>query len=90
MKLSLFIADLIQAVGTVLDIKWINEGKVHIGSFCTAQGMPHVHASADWHSSWRLGVIQQLGETPVAMNTLVCLPYDIIKTATYGFPAIRL
>lgn len=33
--MSLFCADLIQAVGTVMDIKWIMGGKVRTGSFCT-------------------------------------------------------
>jgi len=36
--LSLFTSDLIQALGAVLDIKWVHEGKVYTGSYCTAQG----------------------------------------------------
>ncbi|KAK0195075.1 hypothetical protein F5146DRAFT_1109451 [Armillaria mellea] len=59
--LSLFFADLIQALGAVLDIKWINEGKVETGSFCTAQG-----------------IIQQLGETGVAITTLIIALYTFI------------
>ncbi|KAI0040915.1 hypothetical protein FA95DRAFT_1646065 [Auriscalpium vulgare] len=50
--LSLFSLDLIQALGTVVDVKWVRLGKVYSGSFCTAQG-----------------VIQQFGETGVAMTT---------------------
>jgi hypothetical protein len=50
----LFFADLVQALGAVMDVKWVNDGKVEIGNFCTAQG-----------------VIQQLGETGVAITTLV-------------------
>ncbi|KII92419.1 hypothetical protein PLICRDRAFT_89020 [Plicaturopsis crispa FD-325 SS-3] len=50
--LSLFASDLIQAMGTVLDVKWAHAGKLENGSFCTAQG-----------------VVQQLGETSVAMAT---------------------
>ncbi|KAK0213163.1 hypothetical protein DFS33DRAFT_101077 [Desarmillaria ectypa] len=59
--LSLFFADLIQALGAVLDIKWINEGKVETGPFCTAQG-----------------IIQQLGETGVAITTLIIALYTFI------------
>ncbi|KAA1473968.1 hypothetical protein DENSPDRAFT_840507 [Dentipellis sp. KUC8613] len=36
--LSLFCSDLVQALGGVLDVKWINEGKVYSGTFCSAQG----------------------------------------------------
>ncbi|KAJ6594294.1 hypothetical protein B0H19DRAFT_1094861 [Mycena capillaripes] len=52
--LALFFADLIQALGAVLDVHWISLGKVHTGAFCTAQG-----------------VVQQLGETAVALTTLL-------------------
>lgn len=37
--LSLFASDLIQALGAVMDIKWVNEGKVYTGGYCTAQGV---------------------------------------------------
>ncbi|KAJ7745447.1 hypothetical protein DFH07DRAFT_748882 [Mycena maculata] len=53
LMLSLFIADLIQAIGAVMDIRWVHSGRVEIGAFCTAQG-----------------VVQQLGETSVALTTL--------------------
>ncbi|KAJ7693375.1 hypothetical protein B0H17DRAFT_1059942 [Mycena rosella] len=52
--LSLFVADLIQAIGAVMDVHWVHNGKVEVGSFCTAQG-----------------VVQQLGETSVAITTLM-------------------
>ncbi|KAF8971116.1 hypothetical protein BDZ97DRAFT_2054852 [Flammula alnicola] len=51
---SLFSADVLQAIGAVMDIRWIQQGKVEVGRFCNAQG-----------------VIQQLGETGVAMTTLM-------------------
>ncbi|KAF7972377.1 hypothetical protein HWV62_18086 [Athelia sp. TMB] len=38
MVLSLFTFDLIMAMGHVLDIRWINEGKIYVGGYCTAQG----------------------------------------------------
>jgi len=52
--LSLFIADLIQALGGVMNVKWVHDQRVYQGGFCTAQG-----------------AIQQLGETIVALVTLV-------------------
>ncbi|KAF6763249.1 hypothetical protein DFP72DRAFT_801331 [Ephemerocybe angulata] len=36
---SLFLADLIQSIGTVLNAKWVSQGKVEVGEFCTAQGV---------------------------------------------------
>ncbi|KAJ6521955.1 hypothetical protein DFH09DRAFT_212956 [Mycena vulgaris] len=54
LMLSLFVADLLQALGAVVDVRWVHSGKVEVGSFCTAQG-----------------VIQQLGETSVAITTLM-------------------
>ncbi|TFY64241.1 hypothetical protein EVG20_g6012 [Dentipellis fragilis] len=36
--LSLFCLDFVQALGSVLDVKWVNEGKVYSGTFCSAQG----------------------------------------------------
>ena len=35
---SLFIFDILMALGRVTDVKWIHEGKVYVGSYCTAQG----------------------------------------------------
>lgn len=37
-QLSLFMSDLVHATGTVMDIKWVNEGKLSTGTFCTTQG----------------------------------------------------
>ncbi|KAJ7835958.1 hypothetical protein B0H13DRAFT_2107597 [Mycena leptocephala] len=37
--LSLFTADLFQSLGVVMDVQWINDGIVHAGSLCTAQGV---------------------------------------------------
>ncbi|KAF6763251.1 hypothetical protein DFP72DRAFT_1060423 [Ephemerocybe angulata] len=36
---SLFLADLIQSIGAVLNAKWVSQGKVEVGEFCTAQGV---------------------------------------------------
>ncbi|KAG5638054.1 hypothetical protein H0H81_002088 [Sphagnurus paluster] len=59
--LSLFCADFVQALGAVMDIKWIHQGVTEIGPYCTAQG-----------------VIQQLGETGVAITTLLIAIYTFI------------
>jgi hypothetical protein len=72
-QLSLFIADFIQALGAVVNVKWVNEGKVFIGPYCTAQGLPQPLRNVQYAFLWlaTLGVIQQLGETVVAITTLV-------------------
>ncbi|KAF8160646.1 hypothetical protein B0H34DRAFT_838433 [Crassisporium funariophilum] len=36
---SLFFADVLQAIGAVMDIKWVQDGKVEVGGFCDAQGI---------------------------------------------------
>ncbi|KAI4521532.1 hypothetical protein GGG16DRAFT_86885 [Schizophyllum commune] len=37
--LNLFFSDLVQALGAVMDIRWIHNGVVKTGGFCTAQGV---------------------------------------------------
>ncbi|KAJ7188924.1 hypothetical protein C8R46DRAFT_878372 [Mycena filopes] len=39
LMLSLFVGDLVQAVGAVMDIQWVHSGVVSAGPFCTAQGV---------------------------------------------------
>lgn len=64
--------DLIQALGSVLDMKWVNEGKVYTGPYCTAQGTKtSSHAETLVLTSDDLGVIQELGECGVAISTTV-------------------
>jgi hypothetical protein len=37
-----FLGDAIQALGAIVgNIKWVNEGKVDVGAYCTAQGKSH-------------------------------------------------
>jgi len=38
LQFSLICADIVQAIGMVLNLKWVIEGKVEIGVFCNAQG----------------------------------------------------
>jgi len=37
-QLSLFFADLLQAIGSVMDLKWVVNGHLEVGEFCSAQG----------------------------------------------------
>ena len=37
-QLSLFIGDLLQAIGSVMDLKWVGSGHLEVGQFCSAQG----------------------------------------------------
>lgn len=39
LQLSLFLADLLQAIGAAIDARWAHTGTVRIGPLCTAQGM---------------------------------------------------
>ncbi|KAF8199813.1 hypothetical protein K438DRAFT_1582944, partial [Mycena galopus ATCC 62051] len=59
--LSLFVADLVQAVGAVMDVRWVHAGKVQAGVYCSAQG-----------------VVQQLGETSVAITTLLITIFTFV------------
>jgi hypothetical protein len=38
-QLSLFVYDIIQAVGGILNIRWAHDGIVTTGPYCTAQGI---------------------------------------------------
>ena len=37
-QLSLFCADMLQAIGAFMDVRWVHEGSVNVGSYCRAQG----------------------------------------------------
>jgi hypothetical protein len=37
--LFLFIYDIMQAMGGILDVRWVHNGIVTTGSYCTAQGI---------------------------------------------------
>lgn len=37
-KISLFAFDLVMAVGHATDAKWVHDGMVYQGGYCTAQG----------------------------------------------------
>jgi hypothetical protein len=71
LQLSLLATDLVQAVGTIMDIRWIHKGIVYVGGFCTAQDMHHVLFLRIVSKYILLGIVQQLGEMPVTATTLV-------------------
>ena len=55
LQLSLFLADTLQAIGGILNLKWIYDGKVVVGSFCNAQG---IHPRfVDYHDQWVMHLI---------------------------------
>ena len=38
-QLSLFVYDVLQAIGGILDVRWAHDGIVTVGHYCTAQGV---------------------------------------------------
>lgn len=74
-KLSLFVADILQAIGASLDVRWVHRGIVEEGGYCNAQGKSR-HSPFSDEQQYQinvLGAIQQLGETVVALAILVCI-----------------
>jgi hypothetical protein len=61
LMLSLFIADALQATGGVLNAKWVNDGKIEVGTLCNVQG-----------------IIQNVGETAVALSNLTISVYTLL------------
>jgi hypothetical protein len=42
-QLSLLTSDLVQGLGKMLDVKWLNDGIVQCGTYCTTQGTEENH-----------------------------------------------
>ena len=59
------------AMGRTIDVKWIHEGKLYAGDFCTAQGKFLHEPFPKSFNSFVTGAVQQLGETGSALATLV-------------------
>ena len=38
-QLSLFVYDVLQAMGGILDVRWAHDGIVTVGPYCTTQGI---------------------------------------------------
>jgi hypothetical protein len=84
-QLSLFIADLIQALGAIVNVKWLNEGKVFVGPLCSAQGRNRYICNIRNAVllSGNPGIIQQVGETSVAIHTTVCGHYFLLSVFSH-------
>lgn len=53
----------------IMSLKWVLDGKVEVGCFCTAQGeIPHL---GPWLTLTLSGLIKMFGATGVALSTLV-------------------
>ena len=80
MQLSLFTADALQAIGAVMNIKWVGTGQVKAGQFCSAQGeFLFAFLPERAHRIVASGIISQLGEVNVAITTLVsCLTVSMV------------
>ncbi|PPQ89327.1 hypothetical protein CVT25_003164 [Psilocybe cyanescens] len=59
---SLFSANVLQAIGAIMNVKWVHDGRVKIGYFYDVQG-----------------IVQQLGETGVAIATFTTAAYTFIR-----------
>jgi hypothetical protein len=57
------------ALGRVIEIKWVQDGSIFQGSYCTAQGISNKAIDGTERLMFCLGIIQQLGETGTAMAT---------------------
>lgn len=68
------------ALGRVTNIKWIQDGKIFAGNYCTAQGKPTYITRSTDENVW-IGTIQQLGETGSAMVTTVSALIKLLAVA---------
>jgi hypothetical protein len=64
---------MIMATAKSMYVKWIHEGKVYTGDFCTAQGECRCLCISfgDSSDTFTAGIVQQLGDTGSALATLV-------------------
>ncbi|KAI6033298.1 hypothetical protein EDC04DRAFT_2213696 [Pisolithus marmoratus] len=74
--LSLMVSDLIQAVGGLLNIKWIVEAGVYPGPFCTVQGIS-ASALLGIRLSLHSGFFKQVGDVGVALSTMAITLYTL-------------
>jgi hypothetical protein len=63
---------MLQAIGGVLNFKWLQDGKVEGGSFCDAQGeSTSGYYSESRYDPHRTGILKIYGAVGVALNTIV-------------------
>ncbi|KDQ63396.1 hypothetical protein JAAARDRAFT_169182 [Jaapia argillacea MUCL 33604] len=68
--LSLMVSDLIQAIGSILNIRWVSLAGVNDGPYCTTQGRFTCEDKNSHHTEYSVGVMKQLGDVGVAFATL--------------------
>jgi len=66
----LLFSDIITALGNVMNVEWLQKGKIFQGDYCAAQGKPkHIIHNIDRNVC--IGMIQQLLETGNAITCTV-------------------
>jgi len=71
-KCSLFFAEFLLAIGNILSINWIKDGKVEVGAICNAQGNQDSLAMEPPLIK-STGILVSVGEAAVAITTVVSL-----------------
>jgi hypothetical protein len=61
------------ALGRVTGNKWVQDGKISQGGYCTVQGNSKKVTDVTDRLMFCLGVIQQLGETGTTMATIASI-----------------
>ena len=69
-KLSLFASELLHALGSAINIKWVAQGTVSCSPICTTQGSFKAARTHFASEKFVLGVLQLVGTTGVALATL--------------------
>ena len=70
-QLSLILADSVQAVGALMNVRWVHSGVVEIGTFCTIQGLAFCFSYHQHVDRFSIGAVKQTGDTSVAISTMV-------------------
>ncbi|KAJ7893850.1 hypothetical protein B0H14DRAFT_2559484 [Mycena olivaceomarginata] len=70
-QLSLFLGDLFQSLGVVMDLRWINDGIVRVGDLCTAQGvLQNIGQAAIAMTTFRHGGVKSLKLASILVGTI--------------------
>jgi hypothetical protein len=84
-QIALFAAEVILGLGHTISLKWVIEGKLNSGTFCTVQGalINYLRGRSEMYDLTVLsGLLRQLGDVGVALATLV---RDWSQTPTCAF-----
>lgn len=72
-QFCLLFADLLQAVGTTLNVNWLQFGKVEVGPICDAQGNQSFGFPMDLSLIMSIGILVSVGEAVVALTSFVSM-----------------